>query len=224
MIFLSKIIRRIKRGYLYTFIIIQKINKYEFKLANDFEKKQAFSLRYVVYCEEIGYLPKERYPNKIEIDEYDSVSKIFVVKKKGQVIGTIRVVPNHNNLLPTEKYFNEAKRITKSMKKYAEVSRFVVNRNYRGTEVTIGLIKIVILYAYKNNFTHYLITCPAPHEKIYNKFGFKRVTKPYRYQGVNDKHLSITMVNDILDSKKKISKMNSRFYKILIYNHKNFQI
>jgi len=52
-----------------------------------------YSLRYQVYCEERGFIPKEMCPDRMESDQYDDKSLHFgAYLNGGQVAGTVRLV------------------------------------------------------------------------------------------------------------------------------------
>jgi len=54
----------------------------------------AHRLRYEVYCEETGFLPKEEHPDGLERDEYDghSVQSVLFYRPMNLPAGTVRVV------------------------------------------------------------------------------------------------------------------------------------
>src|SRR5690606_27539057 len=54
----------------------------------------AHRLRYEVYCEETGFLPKEEHPDGLERDEYDShsVQSVLFYQPLNLPAGTVRVV------------------------------------------------------------------------------------------------------------------------------------
>lgn len=220
---LIKSIKKYLRNSRFTLLFLNfQIKKFTFSVARKFEKEEIYKLRYKVYCEEIGYLPKERYPNLKEIDQFDDYSIVFVAKDlKNKIVGSIRIVPNKEHLLPTEEFHPEFEQYVRNLGKSAEISRLVVLPKYRGGAVTFGLIKTVILYALKNNILFYLLSCSLRHEEIYKKFGFKRIGQPYKYIGVNDNGLSITLISNIGESLKIMPTINPIFFAFLKYKHIN---
>ena len=106
------------------------------------QKTAAFEVRYRVYCEEFGYEPGERFPEKAEFDEYDDRSLHCLIRQKssGDVAGCVRLVPASDDageLLPFEKYCAESvdKVFVGNLKaersKMAEVSRLAVDGAFR---------------------------------------------------------------------------------------------
>lgn len=62
-----------------------------------------YSLRYQVYCEERGFIPKETCPDQLESDHYDQRSLHFgaYMSDNGEVAGTVRfVLADQLNELP----------------------------------------------------------------------------------------------------------------------------
>jgi len=81
-------------------------NKYfEVILADTEESKKAhYSIRYQVYCEEMGFENKDNFPDQMEHDEYDDSSVHFIVRDKisGQWLGAMRLIYKQDSLLPIE--------------------------------------------------------------------------------------------------------------------------
>ncbi|MBL1264943.1 PEP-CTERM/exosortase system-associated acyltransferase [Candidatus Methylomicrobium oryzae] len=97
-------------------------------------KKINYSIRYQVYCEEMGFENKDNFPMGQEIDEYDDKSVHFIVqhKKTGQWIGAMRLIFKNNNLLPIEQYCPiEEPIIPKAKNQTVELSRLCIIREIR---------------------------------------------------------------------------------------------
>ena len=76
-------------------------------LADTPESKEIhFSIRYQVYCEEMGFENKHDFPLEQEFDDYDDRSVHFIVHHKltGQWIGAMRLVFPMGQSLPLQKY------------------------------------------------------------------------------------------------------------------------
>jgi N-acyl amino acid synthase of PEP-CTERM/exosortase system len=114
---------------------------FSLSFANSEELKQEnFKIRYQVYCSELNYEPIDKFPDRMEIDEYDDRSLHFLLKHKPSdcYAGCVRIVlPDwklHQNNLPfeqaiTEKlnfYSNDCERF-----KYCEISRLAVLSQFR---------------------------------------------------------------------------------------------
>lgn len=80
---------------------------FEVFLADTPESKEInYSIRYQVYCEEMGFENKDDFPLEQEFDEYDNNSTHFIVRTRqtGQWIGAMRMILKKDNLLPLEKH------------------------------------------------------------------------------------------------------------------------
>ncbi|MFA5135402.1 MAG: GNAT family N-acyltransferase [Patescibacteria group bacterium] len=205
-------------------VVNYRMRQYSFHIAKEDEQKYLFRLRYQVYCLEKGFLPKEDYPSEMETDQYDVyATSIVVTNQHSQVIGGIRIIPNHQKQVLTEEHYT-VKQYMPNNARYAELSRFVVKKDFRNKIVSLGLIKSAIIYAINNGITHFVITCSVEHGERYKQFGFRAISFPYKYYGVDDKSLSVTLINDITDSNEKLKTLNPFFYHFLRHDHKNITI
>jgi len=108
---------------------------FEVFLADTPESKEIhYSIRYKVYCEEMGFENKDDFPLEQEFDEYDSHSAHFIVRQKqsGQWIATMRLIFKNDQLLPIEQHGILDKPIDKNdWGKTVEVSRLCVIKEIR---------------------------------------------------------------------------------------------
>jgi N-acyl amino acid synthase of PEP-CTERM/exosortase system len=80
---------------------------FEVFLADTPESKAInYSIRYQVYCEEMGFENKDDFPMEQEFDEYDNHSSHFIVRHKQskQWIGAMRLIIKNDQLLPIEQH------------------------------------------------------------------------------------------------------------------------
>jgi N-acyl amino acid synthase of PEP-CTERM/exosortase system len=97
----------------------------------------AYHLRYQVYCEERGIIPKHLCPERLEIDEYDDVSLHFAAyfNKDNELTGTVRLVRSDAlEQLPLGKRCRIDNDLLPSgidCAKYAEISRLAVSKRIR---------------------------------------------------------------------------------------------
>jgi len=78
---------------------------FEIFLADTEESKNIhYSIRYQVYCEELGYENKGDFPDQMEFDDDDTRSVHFIIRNKQtkQWVGTVRLINKQDNLLPIE--------------------------------------------------------------------------------------------------------------------------
>lgn len=82
------------------------LSPYEVKLiTSPADIREAFRLRFEVYCHEYCYLAPEECPDGIERDRWDKIAyHLGVVAPDGQIVGTARLVPNSEIGLPTGDY------------------------------------------------------------------------------------------------------------------------
>lgn len=78
---------------------------FEVFLADTPESKEInYSIRYQVYCEEMGFESKDNFPSQMEHDDDDGRSIHFIVRDKmsGYWVGAMRLIYKQDSLLPIE--------------------------------------------------------------------------------------------------------------------------
>ncbi len=86
-------------------------------------------MRYRVYCEEMGFLEKDKYPKKLETDEYDGSSIHIAVLIGRRLAGYARVILPRNGTLPIFEHFEIPPE--EDIDASCEVSRFMISKLYR---------------------------------------------------------------------------------------------
>jgi N-acyl amino acid synthase of PEP-CTERM/exosortase system len=108
---------------------------FEVFLADTHESKEIhYSIRYQVYCEEMGFENKDNFPRKQEFDDHDHQSAHFIARHKrtGQWVGAMRLIFHNGQSLPIEQYCTLQERIgTNDVKQSAELSRLCVVKEVR---------------------------------------------------------------------------------------------
>ena len=104
-------------------------------------RRDAFRLRYRVYCEERKFERSEYFPDQLESDKFDDASVHAVVRHRatGIVVGAVRLIlrqpANPQNLLPLERACgglldrDQLRKFDSCMHSVAEVSRFAVSKS-----------------------------------------------------------------------------------------------
>ncbi len=66
------------------------------------DRHETFKIRYRVYCEEFGYEPAERFPQRMESDEFDAISTHCLITHlaTGMAAGCMRICPASVNESP----------------------------------------------------------------------------------------------------------------------------
>jgi len=80
-------------------------NHFEVFLADTKESKKIhYSIRYQVFCEEMGFENKDDFPLQMECDENDDKAVHFIVRDKfsGDWVCAMRLIPKQDTLLPIE--------------------------------------------------------------------------------------------------------------------------
>jgi N-acyl amino acid synthase of PEP-CTERM/exosortase system len=111
--------------------------------ADDPERlRETLSLRYQVYCVEHGFEDPRLYPNGLEYDRFDKVSKHACIKHlpSQQLAGTVRLIladlENPGHLFPMEEHCIIQPEHQKTIANYprcqiAEISRLAVSKQFR---------------------------------------------------------------------------------------------
>jgi N-acyl-L-homoserine lactone synthetase len=130
-----------------------------------------FKLRSNVYSK-IGY--NNEFPDMIEnlnFDYYDKDSAIIYYKNNNKITGTIKVIFDNDNFLPSdEKYSFDYLR--KDYKKLVELSRFIISNDKNGLNLEFKyLFSGVYQLSMNNNIDLILSALKQEHYKMYSKFG-----------------------------------------------------
>ena len=101
-------------------------------------KREVFSIRYQVYCQELNYEPPSNFPDGLETDEYDIRSIHYLLKHRSSGIyaGCVRVVlPELDNpaaIFPSEKACSRHfDLISRPRSDFCEISRLAVLSRFR---------------------------------------------------------------------------------------------
>ncbi len=115
---------------------------YFFEVDDEEMLKRMYRFRYDIVCEELGFFDKERYPDKMESDEYDEFADHFVaVDKDFNIAATIRYIHHSPIGYPTPKHlkiYPDIKELIEVLKqdKIAEISRVFIDKKYRNMSDT----------------------------------------------------------------------------------------
>lgn len=160
-------------------------------------KKIHHNIRYKVYCEELGYEDKEKFTDKLEKDEYDEFSTLFIVKYKPteEYVAAFRIIEASKTKLPIEDICTLHEDIDY---KSIEISRVCVLKHFRlkkdskeyETKIQRTILKGIIEsgseYAYNNFFVcAYWLINPALY-KLLKNIGLNMVLigEPKNHNGI----------------------------------------
>jgi N-acyl amino acid synthase of PEP-CTERM/exosortase system len=108
---------------------------FEVFLADTQESKEIhYSIRYQVYCEEMGFENKDDFPLEQEFDEYDNHSTHFIVRTRhtDQWVGAMRMVFKNDQPFPLEKHCTLDQIIKDDVfNRSIEISRLCLVKNIR---------------------------------------------------------------------------------------------
>ena len=141
----------------------------EVKIANSSEEKNlAYNLRYKVFCEELGYIDKDKFPDNLEKDDYDdletTISLIAILD--GTPVAAARLLTPNKKIakqrsidfgLPMENLFSLSCYKERGIN-VSEISRSSVLNDYRGKLNIMKLWKLAVHYSLANGMPH-MCTC-----------------------------------------------------------------
>lgn len=103
------------------------------RVSDENELKKVYRLRYKVYCEEWNFEDPEKYPDRLETDEFDKNAVHFAaIDNTGRAVGTVRLILFSPDGFPLEKYCDiDSSGEGVCGADTAEISRLVISRAYR---------------------------------------------------------------------------------------------
>jgi N-acyl-L-homoserine lactone synthetase len=152
-----KKIKFIQRVFKYLFLP----KKYTILVATEPEiLGKMHKFRYEKYCLEHHFLNADDYRDATEHDLYDDNSvHIVACDEQKNVVGMLRLIFAAKTKLPTEhEYYIEKKLAPLNRSEIVEVSRFVVDKKYKGFFVSLDLLKFAFFYSKNNNIFYWVGT------------------------------------------------------------------
>lgn len=162
--------------------LIEKSANSEFtiKIANTLEEREAvYNLGYQVYLEK-GFVNQNGSEWLIQNYDSNSDTVIFIVQDKFKnIAGSVTLVFDGNSKLPAEKiYANELKTLRNSGNKMVELSRLIINPEFRNSkEILVLLFNYLAIYIYHvKNYNSLTIQVNPRHKNYYKMLlGFTEV-------------------------------------------------
>lgn len=116
-------------------------HNYEVLLANTEESKNIhYKLRYQVYCDEMRFEDKNKFPDQLESDEWDREAIHFIVRHKftGKHLGALRLAHGQQLGLPLEKHSSLYSKLNENQySSCLEISRLCVIKEARRFNATL---------------------------------------------------------------------------------------
>jgi hypothetical protein len=126
-------------------------NDFTIKVANTLEEREAvFQLGYQVYLDK-GYIKENASERLIQNYDIDPTTMILIVKnQENKIVGSVTLVFDSDSILPAEKiYSNELNILRHKKEKIVEISRLVIDQQYRNSkEILVLLFNYLYIYAY----------------------------------------------------------------------------
>ncbi len=173
---------------------------------------EAFRLRYEIFGEELGYINKNNFPDRVEKDNFDDLETTtnFVVKKNSETIGTVRLIENVGLPFNIEQYVDIDDLKKDENINIAEASRFCVRKNERfNVKHSFSLCKLIINYAISRDITDIIVLSNSTKSKegntikYFKNIGFYQFSDEIYYGKFNEyaiplrlnlKKMSVTMM------------------------------
>lgn len=154
--------------------LVEKTSKSEFtiKIANTLEEREAvYQLGYQIYLEK-GYIKENPNEWMIQNYDFDSETVILIVQDQNKKIaGSVTIVFDGYSKLPaTSIYSEEICNLRKSDNRMAELSRLVINHEYRNSkEILILLFNYLAIYIHHVRKYNSFVVQVNPRHKNYYK-------------------------------------------------------
>lgn len=117
---------------------------------------EVYKFRYKIYCLTDKLLNKENYLEKKEYDKYDKNSFEFAVLNNfDEVVGTFRLIKNSSIGFPTEDEFNLDPIVGPIRSSTVEISRLMVEKDYRKTMLLLDILKTILQFSKANSINYW---------------------------------------------------------------------
>lgn len=141
--------------------------------------KQSYQLRFESYCLSKKFIPKEDYPELLEIDKYDKLSHHIFYIENSIVVGTLRMIPFSLSLgFPAERYFPFLYDIISEegypIESTVEVSRFCISKRCSNKFLaTVQLFKELWETSKEDGITHWIACFEKTLYRLLKRQGFE---------------------------------------------------
>ncbi|MBN1599466.1 MAG: GNAT family N-acetyltransferase [Bacteroidales bacterium] len=162
-------------------------NELYFKIADtDFELQSCYRLRFHVYCKEKRWLSPGKFPDELEIDEYDDKAvHVIAMDENFKIVGMMRILKESDyKKLPFLDHPG-LKGTSFHAPNMAELSRFIVNATQNRYYVLKGLIRAVYQTSRKIGVDNWIFVSEPSLVRFLErfKFYFDPICPPAKYYG-----------------------------------------
>ncbi len=171
-------------------------NAFEISYSDHERITDLYRLRYEVYCLEVGLIPPQNYPDKLEKDDYDQYSIHFgVYNLSDELVGTTRLILTNPLDFPICNRCTIEKRPVAPASAIVEVSRFAISKKYRRRrddgltgiesysdsdrrgnrirpEIAFFLYREMLAYSQRNHITFWYASMEKSLFRLLKRFGF----------------------------------------------------
>lgn len=135
----------------------------------DEELREVYSVRYKIYFDE-GYV--EQKDSGLFSDDYDPYAVNYLIRKRGNPIGTFRIIRFSQRGFQTENFYHVEKKGIDDTKAI-EISRFAILKEHRGGMrlITMSALGIINMYCHVHSIYHVYLTMSPKLAGYYQKFG-----------------------------------------------------
>lgn len=137
-----------------------------------FEIIEIYKLRSITYAKN-GYNKQfsQEFPS-LDVDEYDSHSITLAYRKRGKIVGTLRIIQDNGKKLQSEKICPLDFQRQQS-KFQAEISRVVVSQSERGKGIAGKLLKEATKIGMYNGWSGFVVASLSKHIPMYSQHSKK---------------------------------------------------
>lgn len=146
------------------------------------EMEKIYAFRFKQYYE-LGKVTEEIFPGKRLVDRYDSCSTVLKASIHGHIVGTVRITYEWDvDEFELEADYKE--RIRDGVHRYAEISRFCIDKYFRGSfnsksNLYVKLFSEVYRHCIRNKVEKVILSALKAHRPIYGKFGFETISDEF---------------------------------------------
>jgi N-acyl-L-homoserine lactone synthetase len=157
-------------------VLLNKEEDIKISVVNESDElEKIYKFRYKQYYE-LGKITEEIFPGCRLVDKLDSCSTIIMASIHGIIVGTVRLTcDDAADMFEVESDYGE--KIREKGVKYAEVSRFCIDKYFRGAfnsknNLYARLFLEIYRFCIQNDVEKLVCTSLKAHTPIYSKFGF----------------------------------------------------
>jgi len=158
-----------------------------------------FKLRHKVFHEEENLLAEN--PTGRLMDRFDAfpTTSNLVVKKEGNVVGSLRLSLDTRIGLPADEYFDFRPHLPEDAF-IMHCGMFCVSQAYRSPKITSGLMLMATYFGISNNVTHVVAPINPAIARLLKRVGYEQVGEEFTEESTNARMMPLVLdVNNLSD-------------------------